>query len=541
MATFLSIEAQPSQIRVAEIEEKGKSSRIKSCFRFVTPQGAVEDGTIRDTKSLGDMLKHQLEQHNIKTKKVCFVTDSSRIASREVQIPVVKKNQIQSIIEANATDYFPIDVTKYVLSYTILEEVEKGEDKQYHLMVYAAPKSISAAYRELASVAELVMIGLNDTGNSIYHAVKEKFKEKTHMIIKIEEKAAGITIIRDGKPALQRNVNYGIDNAAETVKVFPVFGRDLDTAQALEVLCTRSCIRSSFDLAPDISEPEDTDDFVREARREVTESLLYLAGNISRIMDYYMSRNADVVFESISCCGFGAEVIGLPRLLSHELGQNVSVLKTLPGFAFPKDEADKGAAVYAAVLASMDSGVNLMEKTTKQQKEENEDLKGAFLILGVGVLAAVILAGSALGLRLYRTVKQNQLNKQIEEIQSVEQVYETYQSLKLKYEQFLQMYEYTNTPNESLVEFIEEMETKMPSAIVVETFSSTGTEVSFSMKVAGKQEAAKTMMQLREFESLSEVTTTGIDEAEDGTVSMSVTCTYAEPALLDKEQTESGQ
>ena len=74
----------------------------------------------------------------------------------------------------------------------------------------------------------------------------------------------------------------------------------------------------------------------------------------------------------------------------------------------------------------------------------------------------------------------------------------------------------------------------MPSDITVESFSSTGSQVSFSMRVTSKSAAANTIMQLRTFESLATVTTTGIDEAEDGTVSMSVACTYAGPAPLDQ-------
>lgn len=152
MARILSIEAEASQIRVAEVEVRGKKGKIHNCFCIPAPQGAVEDGQIRDTKTLGENLKVELSQRKIKTKKVYFATGSTRIASREVRIPFVKANRIQSIIEANATDYFPIDVSKYVLSYSVVDvESQKSEDgkeetKQYHLMVYAAPKAISAAY-----------------------------------------------------------------------------------------------------------------------------------------------------------------------------------------------------------------------------------------------------------------------------------------------------------------------------------------------------------------------------------------------------------
>ena len=121
MAKILSIEAEASQIRVAEVEVRGKKGRIYNCFCIPAPQGAVEDGQIRDTKTLGENLKAELSQRKIRTKKVYFATGSTRIASREVRIPFVKANRIQSIIEANATDYFPIDVSKYVLSYSVVD------------------------------------------------------------------------------------------------------------------------------------------------------------------------------------------------------------------------------------------------------------------------------------------------------------------------------------------------------------------------------------------------------------------------------------
>ena len=146
MAKFLSIEAEASQLRVAEIEENGRKNRIRHCFCIQVPKGSVEDGQLRDTRNLAGILRKELSERGIRTKKVFFVVGSTRIASREVRIPLVKKNRIQSIIEANVMDYFPIDISKYVLSYSIIdiEEVQE-QPPQYHLMVYAAPRSISRA------------------------------------------------------------------------------------------------------------------------------------------------------------------------------------------------------------------------------------------------------------------------------------------------------------------------------------------------------------------------------------------------------------
>jgi len=541
MAKILSIEAEASQIRVAEVEVRGKKGRIYNCFCIPAPQGAVEDGQIRDTKTLGENLKAELSQRKIKTKKVYFATGSTRIASREVRIPFVKANRIQSIIEANATDYFPIDVSKYVLSYSVVDvESQKSEDgkeetKQYHLMVYAAPKAISAAYSEFAENAGLTMTGITYTGDSIYHSVKDEYAKGTHILVKVEYTGTSITVIRDGELTLQRNINYGVDSAAETVRAFPEFGDRLDANEALDVLCSRKCINPFLDMESFDEEISDEERMLETARAEVTESLRYLIGNISRIMDYYISRHTDTNFDSIVCCGLGAQVKGLMQLLTNELGQQVDVLQEFKNFALPAGGNAQEVCLYAAVLSPGTSGVNLMDKVNRKKKEKKETLSGAIIICVVGTVAGVVLTAAGYANRIYQQHEQERLNQRISEESSIEEIYSAYTSAKAQYDNYQNMYQYTNTPNEGLKNFIEELEEKMPSDITVENFSSTGTQVSFSMRVGSKSAAANTIMQLRTFESLSTVTTTGIDEAEDGTVSLSVLCTYSDPAPLSGE------
>ena len=539
MARFLSIEAESTQIRVGEVEISGRKGRMLQCFCVPVPQGSVEDGQIRDTKGLGELLRQQLNERGIRTKKAWFVTGSTRIASREVQIPLVKKSRIQSIIEANATDYFPIDVTKYVMSYIILgitgEKGKKGEEaeqkkaadqeRQYRLMVYASPKAISTAYYEFAQSAGLTLSGITFTGNTVYQTVQEEYTSGAHILIKVELENTGISIIRDGKLSFQRNINYGIESAVETIRSFPQFGDRLEVQDALQLLSEKKWIYPSLD--GEIGEEPDS------VKSEVTESLRYLVGNISRIMDYYISRNGDVNFESIVLCGLGGQVQGLTELLTQELGQQVELLTKIVRYSVPAANKNEGLFLYIAVMDPVKSGLNLMEKTGRKQKEVKETLSGAWVVFGVGALAAVALAVAGVGARIYQTHEQERLNQRIAEEQSIEDVYAAYNNAKSQYDNFQSMYAYTNTPNEGLEAFIQEMEEKMPSSITVETFSSTGSQVSFSMRVASKSEAANTLIQLRTFDSLSSVTTTGIDEGEDGTVTMSVTCTYRNPALLD--------
>lgn len=540
MAKFLNIEIDTAQMRVAEVDSRGQ--RIFRCFVIPVPLGAVDDGQIRDTKSLGKLLKTELATHGIKTKKAFFVAGSSRIASREVRIPFVKKDRIQSIIQENATDYFPIDISNYVISYTIInvetsEQEGAGAVKQYHLMVYAAPTSISAAFSEVADVAGLNMNGIGYTGDSVYSAVKDTFADGIHMLIKIEYNSTSISIIKNGDLALQRTVNYGVDGAIETVRSFPVFGEDLTQTEAIALLYDERCVHDMLNWTG-YTGTDPQEEMLENAKAEVTESFRYMVGNISRIMDYYISRNTETVFTSIQICGLGAGIKGVRRMLSNELGQQVEIIYALKGCTHPEFPKEEGLYLYASVFAAMRSGLNLMEKVSRKKKENKDSLSGAILICVLGVVAGVALTVVGFGNRFYQERQQAFLNKRIGEESSIEEIYNAYNVAKTQYENYQNMYLYTNTPNEGLRVFLEEMEQKMPSDITVETFSSDGTQVSFSMRVSSKSAAANTLMQLRTFESLATVTTTGLSEDDDGTVSMSVICTYAQPATIDNNSAE---
>ena len=538
MANILTIEVGSTEIRVAEMRDDKKGSSIRRCFRFAVPRGLVEDGFVQDAATLGEQLKNELLSRKISARKVRFIVASSRIASREVRIPFIKKNRIQDLIETNAADYFPIDPAEYILSYRIID-VEEGEgkekEKKYHLMVYACPKDVAGSYNQLAEEAGLMLSCLAHIGDSVYMAVRSAFAKGTHMLIKIEEDAMIVSVIRDGELRMQRNINYGVNGAVEAVQMFPVFGEHLSYEEALELMLKRNCVKRTLNPDSDIAEPEDETEEIKEARTEVSQNLRYLVGNISRIMDYYLARNPGNGFDSIECCGIGAAVLGVTKLLSHELAQKVTPLQPIEGHKFAKsEELENAEAIYIALFGVDASSANLMKKGRRggRKKKDGEDIRGAVIVFAIGAVASVVLVAFSLGNRLYQTQRQKKLNVEITKNESAETIYNEYKSMKEKYNQYEQMYNFTNTPNESLVALLQELEQKMPSTLVIDSFSSTGTGVSFAVEVANKKEAANTLMQLRKFESLTSVTTTGTSEDDSGIVTMSVSANYAQPAAM---------
>ena len=100
----LSIEISNSFTKICEIDYKVKKPKVYKVLTVETPEGVVVDGMLQPTQEYADHLVNALGTNGIRTKKVIFTISSTRVASREVQIPNVKANKIEALVKTNAND-----------------------------------------------------------------------------------------------------------------------------------------------------------------------------------------------------------------------------------------------------------------------------------------------------------------------------------------------------------------------------------------------------------------------------------------------------
>jgi type IV pilus assembly protein PilM len=131
----LSIVIGTDCTKVCELSYRNYSNkgiRVYNSISFPTPPNTIEDGYIRDMQGFGEELKNRLKANRIKTTKVVFSITSSKIATREVILPPVKEKKIMEIITTGATEYFPIELKDYILSYQILEKINPDRKVKFH-------------------------------------------------------------------------------------------------------------------------------------------------------------------------------------------------------------------------------------------------------------------------------------------------------------------------------------------------------------------------------------------------------------------------
>ena len=166
MAKVLNIEVGDRVTKVCVSEKNKKSYQISNCFLMKTPVGAVHDGQIIHIDEMAAALCAALQQHGASSvRNVTFTLSSTKAASREVMLPPVKDNRIKSVVETNASDYFPVDMSGYRVGYALLERMG-GDNPGCRVQVTAVPRALLEGYAALAEASGLLLEAVDYCGNS---------------------------------------------------------------------------------------------------------------------------------------------------------------------------------------------------------------------------------------------------------------------------------------------------------------------------------------------------------------------------------------
>lgn len=559
----ITIEIGYSLTKVCEVDYKAKTHRIYKSFTVTNGAEVIHDGALNAAPEYVENLQRAFAVNRIKTKQVVFTITSSRIASREVMIPFVKENRIMDVVNANASDYFPVDLSQYQLAYTILGTVGEKGAQQYKLLVMAVPSALLSGYYELAKALKLEVAAIDYASNSIYQVVKEDCAKGKHIVVKIDERSSLVMAVENSVMTFTRNVSYGVEEVMDTVRNTLCWGEVTSVEQAIRVLQRNECITLEEPAEEQEAEEQhvgrpDPQPVVRTAKtkalEDVREAIMPLVNGISRVIDYYASRAAGEGIERILITGVGADFKGIGELLSREVNMPVTVLKEAAGWNLMRNFKNECFSEYIACVGAAVAPLDFKheEKRGKDKaKKGGSAEKGtnwaplAYSVFGIGLVAAAALA--AVPMYGYaQIVKTNmELKSQAGSLEDIIPIYNEYVAVKAEHAMAEAMYDATQTRNEELEEFLGELEDKLPSNVNVLSLSCGGYEVSINMRVKTKDDVGVAVEQLRTFHSLvpDQVTVTSIVEEEnqesgEHAINFTVTAPYQAVGYEPPEETE---
>ena len=548
----LSIEIGNSFTKICEMDYKVKKPKVYKVLTVETPEGIVVDGMLQPTQDYADHLANALGTNGIRTKKVIFTISSTRVASREVQIPNVKASKIEALVKTNASDYFPVDLTQYEIGHYLAGGL--AENGKLRVMALAVPKALLNSYYQLAQMCGWEIECFDYSSNSLYQILRDKKKKKVTMVIKIDENSTIVTVLSAGKVLLQRTVAYGVQDAIDTMIASGAYAVN-DPMSAVERFQKKTCLNRVLHPGDKVWEEnagrwEDEDAGnveVTAARQKITASLEPLIVGVSRVIDFYDSRNSENPIEKSYVTGLGGSFSGMSKLFTNCLERKVHTLSEMDDkIGMSKAIRSTRPAAYISCLGAVLAPVGLIDKS--QQKAKGMTVVSgtnytfvSVAVLVLGVILSIAMAVTSLT-RYFGTVAENvALQARVEELQPAQTVYNEYLSTAAQYDKYEYLYAYTETPNENLVEFINELEQILPDSFWTNSFSSDQTGISMSVTVEGKAAAARTILNIRNMESIEDVQISNITDAQnelgESAVTFSITGTYAD-IHADSEEAE---
>ncbi len=519
---ILSIELSNTTIRIVQMDYKTQNPRVYYHVVCNTPEASINDGYLINPDAVANAIRTALVSNRIKgTKNVIFTISSTKIVTREQQLPQMKSAQLDSMIQTNLSDYFPIDLDNYQVAYTVLGTIDEGKDAgKLRVSIMAAENNLVESYKQLAASCGLVLVQVDNVANSVYQVLKSENKTQCKMVLKIEENATSVLVIKNESLLLQRNIGFGFLPAIKEIMHQPAF-QAVSEFDARNIAMKRACIRKTLNEGTAITDNEDMPEpsegqAMTNARQAVTDSLEDLVKGIQRVLNYYNSTNSSNPLDLCYVCGAGGSINGISHLLSNELGLKVSVLRKLENVSYSVLGDNADLYNYVASIGAIYAPVGFFSRA-KANKAKNATNFGKLtpLVVTLGVVIALAIAGK--GFIDMKTAKDRNAELKITEARYLESeaIYKKYAAVLEFYRGVAEGQALTQRSSDNIADFLEELEEKMPTNMTISAFTTDDEGFAMTVQVLDRNTAIGIIETLRKFDSVQGVVVEALNEKED--------------------------
>mgnify|MGYP000897568334 CR=1 FL=1 len=167
---FLSIEFG-SNIKIVQAYKRKNIIRIEKCVTIDAPvdinKGLYLTGLINET----------LKKNNIRAKKTFFIINTETVIIRKMKLPFLnKKKEIITMIMHELGQSISADLSRYKITYKIIETFEEDGRKTALYAAYCLPLNIYEFYVKLGKKLKLKLQSINITSNCLNNILQKNIE-----------------------------------------------------------------------------------------------------------------------------------------------------------------------------------------------------------------------------------------------------------------------------------------------------------------------------------------------------------------------------
>ncbi|MHC1685749.1 MAG: type IV pilus assembly protein PilM [Clostridiaceae bacterium] len=319
----------------------GGKLEVEKLIMANTPQNSIVDGNITNYPSIVNFIEQKLTNEKIKIKDAIFTSNSTAIINREILIPVVEEDEIETVVKFEIQQYLPLNMSDYVVQQNVLGVVDQGEQKRLKTLVLTYPEKMARNYYKLTSDINLRPVALDITYNSLKKLInfskeinnEEYNKEASIVFIDMGAKSLSVQIYKNGNVDFTRMIKSG--------------GSNIDSMLSKVLQSTdEEAEKEKIDKGSVSMNPENIiDDIVRIVVEEWVSEL-------QRIIQFYKNMKMGNNVEKIFLYGGSSNIRGIEGYISERLNLPVEKLKELKNLNINK-KANENIEQYLNAIGAI--------------------------------------------------------------------------------------------------------------------------------------------------------------------------------------------
>ena len=330
-----------SMIKIVEGMYYKDELTIDKYITLKTPKDAIVDGEIKKSEELFLKLAQIMKENGIKAKYAICTNNSTLIINREILIPKVEEEEMDTVVRYEIQQYLPINLEDYILQVTILDEEETNLSKKINVRVIAYPEKIARGYYNLITKLNLKPYALDVNYNAINKFINCIDRNNEYEY----NPKDSVAFIDMGASFI--DVNIYKNGNLDFTRIIKAGGNDLD-----EMLVERNLVSSdevgNFKVRNiDLEEPfEPVNIYVRETIDDWIEK-------IEKIIQFYKNKNMGDEVSSIVIFGGSSKLKGIDEYMTTKLGIKTKRKNGISKIAFKSSDDGKSIDDFINVIGSV--------------------------------------------------------------------------------------------------------------------------------------------------------------------------------------------
>jgi len=310
-------------LKIIKLKKRGKTFDLASFGEEKIRPGIIKEGEIKDEDELAEIIKEALPKvkgEKIKTKYVIASLPEEKAFLQVIPMPKMTEEDLKSAVIYEAENYIPLPIEEVYFDSQIVLPVHNHLD-HFDVLIAALPKKTVNPYFSSLKKAGLEPWALEIESQAIARAlIKDEVSPSPVLLIDLGQTRTSFIIFSGYSLRFTSSIPVSAGSFTEIIsKVLKI------SSVEAERLKIKYGLEESIKLEIKVEKSE-----TRKKRGEIFEALIPalvdLTQQIKRYLEYYQTHASHEHLppdgkgvSKILLCGGGANLKGLPELLSLEL------------------------------------------------------------------------------------------------------------------------------------------------------------------------------------------------------------------------------